>query len=90
VSSQSRFDYLVALGPEVAVEKITRALTNIRISRTARAAGDLGSAEGALNVADRELLEVLGIDEEDHEPEPQREDEPDSIDTLGLRGLVIP
>lgn len=46
---------------EHAVDKIMRAITNIDISRNARFAGDLGSAENALDVARRELIEVLGI-----------------------------
>ena len=60
--TERRAQYLVAeIGPHAAVDKITKAISHIDVSRIARKHGDLGSAENALSCARSLLIEVLGI-----------------------------
>ncbi len=56
-------DYIINVGAEVTVNKISRAISHIDSSRIARNAGDIGSAESALSNARALLIEILGIKE---------------------------
>lgn len=58
-----RINHIITIGSSVVVNKITRAISHIDNSRSARNAGDIGSAESALSNARALLIEILGIKE---------------------------
>lgn len=63
IEFEKRVNHIITIGSNVVVNKITRAISHIDTSRTARKVGDIGSAESALSNARVLLIEILGIRE---------------------------
>lgn len=59
---QRRMGHMVVeIGPRESVDRIAKSISHIDVSRIARAHGDIGSAESALDCAREILAQVLGI-----------------------------